>query len=183
MLLAEASAIAAELVELLRPVCDRIEVAGSIRRRSSSVGDIELLAIPLMQPKLDLFGETDEPVSRLDTLCADLLADGTFAARQVNGRGAWGPKYKRLGYKGAPVDLFSATADNWGLMLTIRTGPNGYSKRLVTPRAQGGWLPAGYQVKDGSLLEAGIPVPVPTEQHLYVILGREYDPPQRRTSP
>ena len=43
---AEAQAIAQEVVEQLRPHCERIVVAGSIRRKKSEVGDIEIVAIP-----------------------------------------------------------------------------------------------------------------------------------------
>ncbi len=111
-----------------------------------------------------------------------LLADGTFAARQVNGRGAWGPKYKRLGYKGAPVDLFGH-----GRRLGADADDQDRAERLqqtVSHASSPGRLAASGLPGQGRLaLEAGIPVPVPTEQHLYVILGREYDPPQRRTSP
>ena len=186
MPLAEASALADELVELLRPVCIDLVVAGSIRRQRPDIGDIELLGVPLWQARLDLFGESASlpPVSKLDTLCDDLIRDGTLSTRlDVNGRGAYGPKYKRLAYKGMPLDLFCAGPDNWGLLLVIRTGPAGYSRRLVTPRREGGWMPHGMRVKDGYLWRGDEKVPVPSEASLYALLGRPFDPPEQRTDP
>jgi len=46
MELEKAKAIAEQIRVLLRPACNRIEIAGSIRRRKPEVGDIELLCIP-----------------------------------------------------------------------------------------------------------------------------------------
>ena len=46
MELEKARAIAEELKSLLEPGCERIPIAGSIRRRKSDIGYIELLCIP-----------------------------------------------------------------------------------------------------------------------------------------
>src|SRR3989344_4737374 len=43
---AEAHAMALDVVEQLRLHCERIEVAGSIRRKKAEIGDIEIVAIP-----------------------------------------------------------------------------------------------------------------------------------------
>jgi len=189
--LAEAEALAEELRTLLGPVCLQIEVAGSVRRQRPDIGDIELLAIPLWQTRLDLFGESNQPpISQLETLCAELIRDGTFELRlDVNGRHAVGPKYKRLRFRGTGVDLFTAHPDNWGLLMVIRTGPAGYSKRLVTPQRHGGWLPGHLVVKDGFVWslaaehKPGEKVPIPNEGSLYALLGREFDQPEDRRDP
>jgi DNA polymerase/3'-5' exonuclease PolX len=47
---AQALAIAERTRAALAPYCDRIEIAGSIRRRNPSVKDIELVAIPRQVP-------------------------------------------------------------------------------------------------------------------------------------
>ncbi|MEW6287659.1 MAG: hypothetical protein AB1509_15670 [Chloroflexota bacterium] len=54
--LPEAQKIAARVIDALAPHCQRIEVAGSIRRQSPQVGDIEIVC----QPKTgaDLFGQS-----------------------------------------------------------------------------------------------------------------------------
>ena len=51
--------IAESLVEKLRPACERIEIAGSLRREKAMVGDIEIVAVPRLER--DLLGEPQTP--------------------------------------------------------------------------------------------------------------------------
>lgn len=44
--LQHAEQLAHRLVELLTPHCERIDVAGSIRRKKQEVGDIEIVCLP-----------------------------------------------------------------------------------------------------------------------------------------
>ncbi|GAH73129.1 unnamed protein product, partial [marine sediment metagenome] len=53
MELEKAKVIAENLKSLLAPVCEKIEVAGSIRRQKPDVGDIELLCIPKYVASVD----------------------------------------------------------------------------------------------------------------------------------
>ena len=46
--------VAEHLVAVLGRFCTRIELAGSLRRQTPMVGDIEIVAVPV--PRLDLFG-------------------------------------------------------------------------------------------------------------------------------
>lgn len=64
--LVEARALADDLVGLLEPFAERIEVAGSVRRERPDVGDLELVAIPRFRPgaQATLFGPGD-PVNEL----------------------------------------------------------------------------------------------------------------------
>ena len=50
--LSEAESIANRVREYISPVMDRVEVAGSIRRRKAIVGDIEICGIPGDREKL-----------------------------------------------------------------------------------------------------------------------------------
>ena len=58
--LTRAQKAAGLLLEMLQPFCERIEVAGSVRRQRPMVGDLELVAIPKMgermQQQASLFG-------------------------------------------------------------------------------------------------------------------------------
>jgi DNA polymerase/3'-5' exonuclease PolX len=139
--IAEALPVARAFCRLIEPACHRLAIAGSIRRRATTVGDIEIVAIPKLEEEraLDLFGETTAVryTSRLEGLLNSMGADGMIAKRlDRNGRPAWGPKLKRLSFQGVPVDLFCTTARQWGLILAIRTGPAAYSHQFVTPRGQ-----------------------------------------------
>ena len=67
--LKEALIVAETLREVLALRCERVDIAGSIRRRKDTVGDIELLYIPRMEDRqIDLINTgkvnvTDECVS------------------------------------------------------------------------------------------------------------------------
>ena len=49
--LRQAAALARSLVTFLEPYCDRIEVAGSVRRQKADVGDIELVLVPKLEQR------------------------------------------------------------------------------------------------------------------------------------
>lgn len=66
---AEVLRAAAGIMALIEPGCERLEVAGSLRRQKAQVGDIEIVAVPVMQR--DLFGEVTEQ-SAIDTLLSTL---------------------------------------------------------------------------------------------------------------
>lgn len=122
--LAEAKRIASEIVPLLAPFCERIEIAGSIRRRRPQVGDIEILCIPKIEERPDgLFDLIS--CDLLNEECDKLLAGGTLAKRiGKNGSTSWGPKNKLGVYvpMGIPIDIFSTDQACWWNALVVRTG-------------------------------------------------------------
>ena len=188
--LADAERLAAEVVELLRPACERIEIAGSIRRGKPDVGDIEILAVPTIEQGHDMFGEPNcAYVNRLDLLCSQLLGIGTFTARlDVNGRASFGSKYKRLNYWGSgggfPLDLFSVIEPaQWGVLYLIRTGPADFSHRFVTSKTAGGMLPPWAQVADGAIRHRGTGevYATPEEADVFRLIGVDYIEPEGRT--
>lgn len=181
--LQHAEGLAENLCGLLRPACLQLIIAGSIRRRRDTIGDIELCAEPIIGRELNLFGEPVGPqVDLLEDRVGHLCVQQVLALRvDVNGRERYGPRYKALSYQGLNVDLFCTDAERWGLILAIRTGPAAWSKRLVTTRRNGGLLPDFLQVKDGlRRRDSGALVPVPTEEELFRILGLAFVPPEQR---
>ena len=165
--------LANAVVSTLRPYCSRIEIAGSLRRGCATVGDIEIVAVPL--PILDLFGEPVRDVSVLDSVVRELW--GQTITKN-------GPKYKQFKVGNTilvmQVDLFLATADNWGLIYMLRTGGSEFSHRMVTPRKWGGYMPEGYVVKDGSVWWRGATVPVPDETTLFRLWEMDAVTPRER---
>jgi DNA polymerase/3'-5' exonuclease PolX len=185
--LAEARAIAEELAELLRPACLRLEIAGSIRRGMATIGDVDLLCEPKTEPILDMFdAPTGEVIDLLDARCEELLALDELAQRlDRNGRRAWGRKLKRAVYRGLGVDIRACTDPAaWGAWLVISTGPADFNKALVTPRAQGGRLPPGFEWKRDAgfhLYRYGGRVETPDEESVFAALGLPFmDPEDRR---
>lgn len=178
-----AERLAAEVVDLLRPACERLQVAGSLRRQRPTVGDIEIVAIPRREPgPPDLFGTPGPAVDALHARCLALLRAGTFAPRlNALGRQAIGEQLKWLTFQQVGLDVYSATPETWGVTLAIRTGPAEWSHRLVTARRQGGLCPdylrfRGWRVvhRDGEVLST------PEERDVFDVLGLAWLEPEDR---
>ena len=109
--LADAQTVGELLLDLLQPVSDRIIVAGSVRRRRETVGDVELLAIPKYEHSVrDLFGETHVHKDLLEKRVGELMVRGVRDHRRdALGRVTFGQRNKLLVYKptGIGVDLFT----------------------------------------------------------------------------
>lgn len=159
-----ALAIAESVVEILRPACLRIEIKGSLTRRSPNVGDIEIVAIPDMTPPIRKRPEFGKPLPQVYSTRLDEIVDA-HRVKFDGGDGLWyleanGPKLKKFDLvgKGIGVDLFIVTPPaQWGVIATLRTGPNKpenmFSKWLVCQRHIGGRLPNGYRVQKGAVWE------------------------------
>ncbi len=115
--LQRAEEAASQIEKRLGPGCERIMIAGSIRRRVSHVGDMEIVAIP--RRETDLIGEPGPSV--LDSRLAALLHEERLGWGSRNG-----PKWKHFYVPAIPgfgLDLFIVTPETWGVQLAIRTGP------------------------------------------------------------
>ena len=183
--LAQAQALAEKIVEALSPACERIEIAGSIRRRKPMVGDIEIVAIPRFGPKpgamADLFTGKIEQESLLDRLLAELVERKPHFHRG----GKDGEKYKTFaidlpGGDQVKLDLFLATVEQWGFTLLIRTGPADFSKHMVTQAWQDGPLPAEYRVSGGWMWQGSEQVPIREGREWFELCGYEYREPWER---
>lgn len=200
--LAEAEAVAARFVAQLAGTYDRLVIAGSIRRRLPTVGDIEVVAVPNVQPMpvTDLFGEilSTTQVNLLNAQMTYLLSTGVVAKRpRSDGKFVWGQKMKYLTFEGVNVDLFTPDDERFGLILLIRTGPAAYSHQLVTEKGKPlvvghrpdgrtitrfGMLPAHLKVAEGWLTSrvSGIRIPTPEEQTFYEMARLPYLEPWQR---
>jgi len=175
---AEALALAGELRARLAPACARIEIAGSLRRQSATVGDIELVAIPRVTFDVNLFGEpVGEPQSAVDAALADIVGPPDSWRWSKNG-----PAYKQFMYGPLEVDLFLVHPETWGVQFTLRTGNQYFSHWLVTEGQAGGALPYGLKVANGRLWNqaAGQPLETPEEADFFARIGLTFIPP---TSP
>jgi len=173
----EAKKVADDLVAKLSPVCQRIEIAGSLRRKKPTVGDIELVLIPALY--IDLFddGTVNEPEYAIQFV-SDLLAEAgaTFVKD--------GDKYKQVVIGGKyTVDLFITTPEKWGCIFTIRTGSAEFTKRLVTMKFYGGLCPENLYFHDGRIWESGKDkaYDTPEEADVFKVLGLDYIEPEMRT--
>jgi DNA polymerase/3'-5' exonuclease PolX len=168
--LVEAEGIAQKIVAILSPACERIEIAGSIRRKRPDVGDIEIVAIPKMLPVVDMFGATSGVQSALD------IFDYSQLGKVVKG----GSKYKKI-ENGIDLDLFIVTPPaQWGVLFMIRTGSADFSHKMVTIRKYGGYLLSNCKVKDGAVWRNGAIIPMDEEEDYFKLCGIEYVAPRHR---
>lgn len=179
---------ACRLRDTLAPACERLEFAGSLRRAGGEasvlLGDIELCAIP--KPIKLAFGvPAERQVNALETLLLDMVDRNVIRRWPVElARPAWGPKYKKfwvpVSGQWFQVDLFLADPANWGSVLAIRTGPEAFSKALVTHIL----INTQYRQQDGYLCvqATGEIVPTPAEEDYFAAAGVQYVPPERRIS-
>ncbi len=190
-----ALSVALHLQEILGPACERIEIAGSLRRGVDKVGDIELVAVSKLSEPVDLWGNDREPI--IGDL-VDVLAAGGELGYRLDARGMRrnGERYKALEYRPhaehvlrdpLPLDLFIvAPPAQWGVIMTIRTGPAVFSHRLVSHASLAledgsrGVLPLYMRVQDGVLWDNGRMVETPTEESFFAAIGHPWVSPEDR---
>ena len=156
----KAKEIADSVLQKLKPHCERIEIAGSVRRKKANPNDIEIVAIP-------------KPYD------VDLFESGiaTIVNQWEKVKGELPCKYtQRILPEGIKLDLFFATADNWGLIYAIRTGSADYSRFVLAT----GWVKLGYHSKNGILIKDDIEYPVKEEIDLFNLLGLKWTDPEHR---
>ncbi len=155
----DALSIAKHLITRLAPYCQRIEIAGSVRRQKPEVKDIELVAEPLLTPVVDMFGPTGVLHNPFTNYSWDAL--GQIIKN--------GDRYKQIDLPtGIKLDLFIVLPPAfWSTIYTLRTGSPEFSHWLVTRRNMGGALPSDCRVEDGRVLRGG-------EQHYDVVSDKHY---------
>jgi len=165
----KAKALADKIVAVLAPACDRLEIAGSIRRRQQFVGDVEIVAIPKREGLL-------EDTVQLDRLLRGLVASGKLHLIKN------GDKYKQFAIlkAGINLDLFLCEPETWGVCLTIRTGPATFSKRMVTQQFMGGNLPNDLRVHELRVWRGDTALETPGEGDFFKIAEAVYVPPEER---
>lgn len=166
---AEVMPFAERIVEAITPFCLRVEIAGSLRRRKSEVGDIEIVAIP-KRPK-NLFGKelTNEP-----TMLDSFLDSNNV---QFNTRG---PLMQQFKYGKHTVDLFLPMIPTWGAIMTIRTGSADFSRWLVMSQAAGGACPEGVRFWQGRVFHNMRVLETPEEADVFAALGLAWIEPVDR---
>lgn len=159
--------IAERYIKNLSPYCDRIEIAGSLRRGKQVVGDIELVCIPKrILIETDLFQENYVRHPEFVKIV------NRYTRVKGNGEG----KYTQIIDGDGYVDLFMTTAEQWGLIFMIRTGSANYSKRIVEEIKS-----RGYKAEDGYLKNMkGEVIPCYEEKDFYEITKTTWIEPEAR---
>lgn len=172
-----AANMAMYIQERLRPFCDRIMIAGSIRRRKEHVKDIELVCIPKKEPVKDLF----ENITGYQVIPDFIKIVNEYKKIKGEPTGKYTQRLLRLQQEGSGriyecnLDLFMVTPENWGLLFMIRTGSADFSKKMMNVARS-----EGYLVEDGQLWRGKSIVEVREEEDLFRILNRRWVEPWER---
>ncbi len=157
----------------------RVSVAGSVRRRRPTVGDLEIVGE--VDPARE-FGAD----ARIDAALRNLgvkRASPTVRKDGVSVSAPWGPRYRKCDWEYASgahvqVDLFLVRPPaQWGTVFLIRTGSAEWSQAVVTRlhrfglRSDGGRI---VRVADGTTLDT------PTEREVFEAAHLPYVPPFAR---
>jgi DNA polymerase (family 10) len=136
-------------------LASRIEVAGSLRRRMETVGDVDILATAARPAAvMDLF------VAHPDV-------------RQVTGHGA--TKSSVVLESGIAADLRVVAEDQFASALLHFTGSKDHNTEL-----RGLARKLGFKVSEYGLFRGETPFPAATEEDLYRALGLRFIPPELR---
>ncbi len=155
--LERAEKIAEAVVKRLAPYCKKIEVAGSIRRRKSSVNDIDICLIPSDPWNLH---------QEILKLCRPFRPKAS------------GEKLMRIEVNSTQIDIYFADEKTWATLLLIRTGSAENNIRLASLAKKKGWhLAAGGR---GLFDETGKRIAGDSEGSIYEALGLKYQTPEKR---
>ena len=155
-----ATLIASELA----PFCERIEVAGSVRRGCDYVGDIDLVAIPK-----DMQGLRGRLVRNCITECV-----GDENLRVVTSIGV---QIDLFLARGAGRDLLNQIPSTWGSVMLCRTGSVKHNVWFIAQAKRKGLT---WRTQRGLFTEDGECVAGETEEEMFAAVGLKYVAPERR---
>lgn len=177
----EALALANDLRLTLEPYCERIEIAGSLRRHRPTVGDIEILLIPRIEHRSggDLF--LGQQVDLAATALKTMTITGELVMRPSKiGVATWGPlNYLGRHRSSIPVDFFFTRPENWWVSLVFRTGGKTHNLKLTTGANKLGYSLNAYGC-GVTHRRTGEVTPSTSERHVHELCGVPYCPPEER---
>ena len=147
----DAKKLANNLSKNLKPLCRRIQVAGSIRRKEPSPRDIDFVLIPKNREKLEDF----------------MKKKGKFMQGGEH-ESTW-----KVG--GIKVELYYTIPEEWGAALLAYSSKKGSAigLRMVAKRK-------GLLLNNHGLFKGKKKIASKTEREIYAALGRPYKKPEDR---
>lgn len=173
--------LAKKITKNLAPLCDQIQIAGSIRRECEKVGDIELVALPITVEDDHPFfaGVKMHPHKPIYPYLDKHEVQGKI--RQIK-KGEKFRQFMLLDRDGKDiicVDLFLVFHPNeFGTQVLVRTGPQSFSKWIVNIRKK-----RGFKFDKKRLYKNGVEVDTPKEQDVFRALDISYIPAHQRVGP
>ena len=169
MKLQEAEALAFKILQVIEPCCERVAIAGSVRRRRPEVHDIDIVVIP----KPFMWGRI--PILMRSELGAIQGIAGPELIRMYVPFLTSCP-YQDNSERRVQVDFYAARPETWGVLLLIRTGSTDHNIRLCThAKALDMMLSASRGV-----IEKGVVIASKTEEEIFKALILPYVAPGDR---
>jgi DNA polymerase (family 10) len=166
--LATAEKLASKILAELKPFCERIEIAGSIRRRRPFVNDIDLVVLPHYDQVAALrerLLRNTTPISDGKEIILTRLANGFQVDLWIAQR--------------PHKDLFSAHDTNFGALYLARTGSKDHNIWLCTIATRlGRHFNPQYGVFENRRCLASA-----TEEEIFAALKLDFIPPEQRERP
>ncbi|GAB2550038.1 nucleotidyltransferase family protein [Spirosoma aerophilum] len=141
----KAQRLAKGLVERLEEYCDRIHIAGSIRRLKPEVKDIEIVCQPktFVEADFSLFGSGSNEVKVIPAFIREVE---TLGLRVIKGQPTG--RYMQIeAFRDIKLDLFMPQASDFYRQLAIRTGSADYAAKVIAT----GWKKLGWCGTDQGL--------------------------------
>lgn len=167
MTLQDATTRAQDVFKDLEPMCERIMICGSIRRKRPECSDIDIVLVPKREPVKDMFGtiighdvypEFIHCINRWKKLKGE--PTGRYTQRLVDD---------------VKVEISIGTPDNFGCLQLIRTGNSDFS-HMIMKRV----LKCGLEQKDGYLTDGQMIISMPDEKDYFDMLNLPYIEPENR---
>lgn len=137
MIYKEAADIAVSICKQLQGHCERVNIAGSIRRQKKEVGDIEIICIPklIKTVKRDMFQNEEATYSNDPKFNEIVLGLGQVLKGKTVGR-----MMQIKLPQDITLDLFMPDPADYYRQYAIRTGSADYSHKVIAQ----GWLDIGW---------------------------------------
>lgn len=167
MTLQEATRRAQDIVSDLEPMCERIMICGSIRRKRPECHDIDIVLVPKRDPVKDMFGViTGYEVYPEFVHCIN---------RWKKLKGEPTGRYTQRLVDDVKVEISIGTPANFGCLQLIRTGNADFS-HMIMKRV----LKCGLEQRDGYLMDGDKQIPIGDERDYFNVLNLPYIEPENR---
>lgn len=136
--------IAESFKDAIAPYCERVEIAGSVRRKRAECGDIEIVCIT----KMENYEVSDGLFTKIETGRNREFIKILNSMNILEGNAKTGKYIKRYSGKAEiKFDIFCTVKENWGNIFAIRIGSADFSHHILAE----GWRAAGYKSHEGFL--------------------------------
>lgn len=175
---------AKEIVTLLTPFCERITIAGSVRRdHINQESDIEILCIPkeviISEDIFSISPDTKFVNEFAETIKVLAIYNKIKKGNPYFGKYICIDTHINRAVNKIQIDIFTCNKENWGYILAIRTGSAKFSKSLADR-----WVSKGFVGYEGNLYKKeGLKrnkINIYEEIDLFNLLNLLYIEPNRR---